>query len=82
MEEFLDNLRYQKYYWERFGNAFRSWCFRMTLTEDKLENKVPVNNLGIYSLFCDKSQWSCGNGIQNFWSSINEGYLDMIREFY
>lgn len=59
LEEFLDNLLSQSFYWKRFFVAFSSWCFRMTtLTEDDLENKVPINKLGIYSLYCDKSQWS------------------------
>jgi hypothetical protein len=79
--EFLDNLLYLPFYWKRFGIAFRCWCFRMALTDDDLKNKVPANNLGIYSLYCDKSQWSLGNGIQNFWNSINEGYIDMVYEF-
>ena len=82
LEEFLDNLRYQPFYWKRFFIAFNSWCFRMTLTEDNLKNKVPVNKLGIYSLYCDKSQWSRGDGVQNFWNSINEGYIDMTYEFF
>ena len=83
LEEFLDNLRYQPFYWKRFFIAFNSWCFRMTtLTEDDLKNKVPVNKLGIYSLYCDKSQWSRGDGVQNFWNSINEGYIDMTYEFF
>lgn len=82
LEEFLDNLRYQTFYWKRFFIAFNSWCFRMTLTEDDLKNKVPVNKLGIYSLYCDKSQWSRGDGVQNFWNSINEGYIDMTYEFF
>jgi hypothetical protein len=82
MEEFLDNLRYQPFYWKRIGIAFKSWSFRMTtLTDDNLKNKVPNNKLGIYSLYCDKSQWSRGDGIQNFWNCINEGYIDMIEEF-
>ena len=80
MEEFLDNLLLQSFYWKRFVLAFKSWCFRMTLTDDDLKNKVPVNKLGIYSLYCDKSQWSRGDGIQNFWNSINEGYIDMTYE--
>lgn len=79
MEQFLDNLSFQSFYWKQFGIAFKSWSFRMmTLTEDDLKNKVPVNNLGIYSLYCDKSCWSRGDGIQNFWNSINEGYIDMM----
>lgn len=83
MEEFLDNLLLQSFYWKRFGLAFKSWSFRMTtLTGDDLKNKVPVNKLGIYSLYCDKSQWSHGDGIQNFWNSINEGYIDMTYEFF
>ena len=83
MEEFLDNLLLQSFYWKRFVLAFKSWCFRMTtLTEDDLKNKVPVNKLRIYSLYCDKSQWSRGDGIQNFWNSINEGYIDMTYEFF
>ena len=42
MEEFLDNLLLQSFYWKRFGLAFKSWSFRMTLTDDDLKNKVPV----------------------------------------
>jgi len=30
IEDFLDNLSYQSFYWKRFGVAFRSWHFRMT----------------------------------------------------
>lgn len=82
MEEFLYSLRCQPFYWKRFLIAFDSWCFRMTLTEDDLKNKVPVNKLGVYSLYCDKSQWSRGDGVQNFWNSINEGYIDMTYEFF
>lgn len=83
MEDFLDNLTSQQYYWKRFGIAFRSWYFRMTtLTDEDLKNKVPENKLGIYSVYCDKSQWSHGNGVQNFWSAINEGYIDMTYEFF
>jgi hypothetical protein len=83
LEILLDNLLSQSFYWKRFGIAFNSWCFRMTtLTEDDLKNKVPVNKLGIYSLYCDKSQWSRGDGVQNFWNSINEGYIDMTYEFF
>ena len=83
MEELFDNLCYQVFYWKRFGIAFRSWCFRMTtLTDEDLENKVPKNKLGIYSPYCDQSQWSRGNGIQNFWNAINEGYIDMTYEFF
>lgn len=53
----LEEFSRQPYYWKRFGIAFRSWCFRMTtLTDDDLKNKVPENNLGIYSIQCDKSQ--------------------------
>ena len=82
-EEFLHNLSYQPFYWKRFGVAFRSWCFRITtLTDEDLKNKVPKNNLGVYSIYCDKSQWSCGSGVQNFWNAINEGHLDMTYEFF
>lgn len=80
MEQFFDNLLSQPFYWNKFGLAFNSWCFRMTLTEEDLKNKVPVNKFGIYSLYCDKSQWSHGDGIQNFWNSINSGYIDMMLE--
>ena len=83
IEEFFDNLTSQPYYWKRFGLAFNSWCFRMnTLTDEDLKNKVPKNTLGIYSKYCDKSIWSRGDGIQNFWNSINEGYIDMTYEFF
>jgi len=87
IETFLDNLLSQSLYWKRFFVAFNSWYFRMTtLTEDDLKNKVPVNKLGIYSLYCDKSQWSYRPGgvqeVQNFWNSINEGYIDMTYEFF
>ena len=82
-EDFLDNLSYQPYYWKRFGVAFRSWYFRMTtLTDEDLKNKVPNNPLGIYSTYCDKSIWSRGDGVQNFWNAINEGYIDMTYEFF
>ena len=78
MEIIFDNLTSQPYYWKRFAIAFRSWYFRMTaLTDEDLKNKVPYNKLGIYSSYCDKSQWGRGDGIKNFWNAINEGYLDM-----
>ena len=78
MEILFDNLTYQPYYWKRFGIAVGSWYFRMTtLTDEDLKNKVPENKLGIYSIYCDKSQWGRGDGIKNFWNAINEGYLDM-----
>lgn len=86
MEQFLDNLSYLPHYWKRFNLAFDSWCFRMTLTDEDLKNKVPKNNLGIYSLYCDKSNWSRRlrgtTTVQNFWNAINEGYMDMIDEYY
>ena len=83
MEEFLDNLTYQPFYWKRFCLAFNSWAFRMTtLTDEDLKNKVPENKLGIYSFYCDKSQWGMGDGIKNFWNAINEGHLDMTYEFF
>ena len=83
MEEFLDNLSYQPLYWKRFSVAFRSWCFRIfTLTDDDLKNKVPKNSLGIYSTYCDKSIWNRGDGVQNFWNAINEGYIDMTYEYF
>ena len=83
MEILFDNLTSQPYYWKRFGIAFRSWYFRMTvLTDEDLKNKVPENKLGIYGFYCDKSQWGRGDGIKNFWSTINEGYLDMTWEFF
>ena len=53
-----------------------------TLTDEDLKNKVPENNLGIYSIYCDKSQWSHRNGAQNFWMAINEGHIDMTYEFF
>lgn len=53
-----------------------------TLTDDDLMNKVPENKLGIYSIYCDKSQWGMVNGIKNFWNAINEGYIDMTYEFF
>jgi hypothetical protein len=82
-EDFLDNLSYQPFYWKRFGVAVRSWRFRMTtLTDEDLKNKVPENKLGIYSTYCDKSQWGRGNGVQNFWNVINEGHIDMTYEFF
>lgn len=78
MEILFDNLTYQPYYWKRFGIAVGSWYFRMTtLTDEDLKNKVPENKLGIYSIYCDKSQWGRGDGIKNFWNAINEGYIDM-----
>jgi hypothetical protein len=87
LEILLDNLLSQSFYWKRFFVAFNSWCFRMTtLTEDDLKNKVPVNKLGIYSLYCDKSQWSRRVGgveeVKNFWNSINEGHIEMTYEFF
>jgi hypothetical protein len=83
MEKFLYNFSYQSYYWKQIFIAFKSWSFRMTkLTEDDLKNKVPENKLGVYSIYCDKSQWSRGDGIKNFWNSINEGYIDMTEEFF
>jgi hypothetical protein len=78
IEEFLVVISYFPVYMGRFGVAVKSWQFRMmTLTDDDLENKVPKNNLGVYSIYCDKSQWSRGDGVMNFWNAINEGYLDM-----
>ena len=83
IEDFLYSLSYQPFYWKRFGVAFRSWYFRMTtLTDEDLKNKVPNNPLGIYSTYCDKSIWSRGDGVQNFWISINEGHIDMTYEFF
>lgn len=83
MEILFDNLTSQPYYWKRFGIAFRSWYFRMTtLTDDDLMNKVPENKLGIYSFYCDKSQWGRGNGIKNFWNAINVSHIDMTYEFF
>ena len=83
LEDFLDSLSYQPYYWKRFGIAFRSWSFRMTtLTVEDLKNKVPNNPLGIYSTYCDKSIWSRSDGVQNFWNAINEGHIDMTYEFF
>jgi len=82
MEEFLEELQYQSLYWKRFGLAFKSWCFRMNLPADSLRNKVPANKLGIYSTYCDKSQWSRGDGIKNFWNSINEGYIFMTHDYF
>jgi hypothetical protein len=42
--------------------------------------------LGIYSLYCDKSQWSRRVGgveeVKNFWNSINEGHIEMTYEFF
>jgi hypothetical protein len=82
-EDFLYNLSCQPFYWKRFGLAFRSWRFRMiTLTDEDLKNKVPNNSLGIYSTYCDKSIWSRGDGVQNFWNVINEGHIDMTYEFF
>lgn len=69
-------------YWKRFGLAYKSWAFRMfVLSDEDLKNKVPKNNLGIYSTYCDRSQWSRGDGIQNFWIILNEGWIDMMWEF-
>jgi len=83
MEEFLYNLSCLIHSWGRFGLAFNSWCFRMsTLTDEDLKNTAPKNNLGVYSTYCDKSHWSRGDGVQNFWIAINEGYMDMIDEYY
>ena len=76
------HLLSQSFYWKRFGIAFKSWCFRMTLTEDDLKNTVPQNKLGVYSTYCDKSQWERGDGTKNFWNAINEGHEDMTQEFF
>lgn len=87
MENFIDELISQPFYWGRVQKAWKSWCFRtFILTDLDLENKVPKNNLGIYSTYCDKSQWSRRggewDGVQNFWIAINEGYLDMTEDFF
>lgn len=83
LEVTLDGLFSQRYYWGRVAVAWRSWCFRMfTLTDSDLEDKVPENNLGIHSLYCDESQWSRGDGTQNFWNALNEGHRDMAMEFF
>lgn len=83
MEKLLDNLKFQFYYWKRVGVAFNSWCFRMSiLTEDDLKNKVPENKLGIYSDYCGKSNWEHHNGPKNFWFSINEGYIEMLNDYF
>ncbi len=83
MEQILDNLLYQPYHWKRFNCAFKSWSFRMTvLTDDDLKNKVPPNNLGIYSLYCDKGNWTRGDGIESFWYVINDGYYDMMYDYW
>lgn len=76
------SLSYFPHYLKRFNLAFDSWCFRMTLTDEDLKNKVPKNNLGVYSQYCDKSYWWRGDGVQNFWNAINEGYMDMMDEYY
>lgn len=82
-EDFLDNLFFQPFYWKSVAVAFRSWYFRMnTLTNEDLKNKVPYNKLGIYSTHCDKSIWSRGDGVQNFWIAINEGHIEMTYEFF
>ena len=81
--ETCDNLRYQPFYWRRLGVTWKSWCFRMfTLSDSDLEDKVPKNNLGVHSTYCDKSHWSRGDGTQNFWNAINEGHSDMTWEFF
>lgn len=83
MEQLLDNLLYQPYHWKRFNCAFKSWSFRMTvLTDDDLKNKVPHNNLGIYSHYCDKGNWTRGDGIESFWHVINDGYYDMMYDYW
>lgn len=53
-----------------------------TLTESDLEDKVPENSLGIHSTYCDRSNWSQGDGIQNFWNAINEGHFDMTWDLF
>lgn len=83
LTDIIEEFSCQPFYWKRFGIAFRSWCFRMnTLTDDDLKNKVPENKLGIYSIYCDKSQWSSSDGTQNFWNAINEGHIDMTWDFF
>lgn len=53
-----------------------------SLSDEDLKNKVPKNNLGIYSTYCDRSQWTRGDGIQNFWIILNEGWIDMMNNEY
>jgi hypothetical protein len=75
------NIKQQAFHWKRFSLVYKSWVFRMTSLSDRdLKNKVPKNNLGIYSPYCDRSQWSRGDGIQNFWIILNEGWFDMMWE--
>jgi hypothetical protein len=82
LEETCDNLRYQPFYWGRVWVAWKSWVFRMTILSDSdLEDKVPKNNLGIHSTYCDKSSWSMGDGTQNFWMSLSEGYIEMMWDY-
>lgn len=83
LEQLLDNLLSQPYYWKRFNCVIKSWIFRMTvLTDEDLKNKVPPNNLGIYSPHCDKSYWRRGDGIENFWCVINEGFIGMLYDYW
>lgn len=83
LEETLDAFTGQQYYWGRVAAAYKSWLFRMfTLTESDLEGRVPKNSLRIHSIYCDKSQWGRGDGIQNFWIILNEGHRDMTCEFF
>lgn len=78
-----DNIRNQPYYWGRVAVSCKSWWFRMfTLTDSDLEDKVPKNNLKIHSIYCDKSNWSRGDGLMNFWNAINEGHSDMTWDFF
>jgi hypothetical protein len=68
--------------------AFKSWKYRMfVLTDEELKNKVPKNNSGIYSIYCDKSNWTRHHRggkwdrVKNFWLSINDGYIDMLYDY-
>ncbi len=82
-EELIDNLSSFPYFMSRFKLAINSWFYYMSIqpsTEETFNSaygRYPRNNAwSYYNAALQKD----GPVAVNFWSIINEGWLDMIEE--
>jgi len=82
-EELIDNVSSFPYFMRRFKLAINSWFYYMSIqqsTEDTFSSpygRYPRNNEWSYY---NKAMQKDGPVAVNFWSIINEGWLDMTEE--
>ena len=67
------------YYFRRFNLTFTNWMYWMTTPHETLQDLTsPYNVRNLYWSITENGRTVA----TNFWYMLNDGYYDMIEEYY